>query len=336
MLNIISKTNVKKWLPYALVLLAGCAIGYIIHDYVEDREDFIVEVKREGSYSYINPLLECDTSGNTMRKKELSFFKNEVIEVVRKSIERGRVQHMTVYFRELNDGIWFSIGETERFVPASLRKIPMMIALLKQAEADPGFLTKQVKNTLRQEYTSRQSFQPDEIIKPGQMYTVDELIYRMIVYSDNDAFTLLAATVDPRELDKVYSLLSMGKPHALLQDDFLSVMTYASFFRILYNATYLNREFSERALQYLSNAYFAHGIVGGVPENIKVAHKFGEHVDTSTGLKQLHDCGIVYYPMHPYLVCIMSKGGEFEALADTIRTISSTVFQNVAKEHIVH
>ncbi|MBI5633516.1 MAG: serine hydrolase [Nitrospirae bacterium] len=332
----IIRTHSKTWLPYALFLLAGGVIGFWVHSYVNYDEAPIIVQKREGSYHYINPLLECDASGDTMRKKELSSFREEVNEVVRKSKVSGRAQQVTVYFRELNDGIWFSIGETDRFVPASLRKVPMMIALLKQAEADPSFLTKQVKNTLRQEYTSKQSFQPDEIIKPGQMYTVDELIYRMIVYSDNDAFTLLAAAVDVRELDRVYDLLSMGKPRTQLQDDFLSVMTYASFFRILYNATYLNREFSERALQYLSNAYFAYGIVGGVPENIEVAHKFGEHLDTTTGLKQLHDCGIVYHPMHPYLICIMSKGGEFEALADTIRTISSVVYQNVSKEHAGH
>jgi len=27
---------------------------------------------------------------------------------------------------------------------------------------------------------------------------------------------------------------------------------------------------------------------------------------------QLHDCGIVYYPETPYLLCVMTKGWNFE------------------------
>ena len=49
-------------------------------------------------------------------------------------------------------------------------------------------------------------------------------------------------------------------------------------------------------------------------------------------IKQLHDCGIVYYPKHPYLLCVMTRGDSFEYLDDTIRDISHLVYQEV-NEH---
>ncbi|GAB4487719.1 MAG: hypothetical protein OHK006_17200 [Thermodesulfovibrionales bacterium] len=318
-----------------LLFFAGAALGYFGNDLLKNSSNDFVE-KREGSYRFINPLLECDAAGKTMKRKELVPFEHKVNEVVSQSIQQGKAQAVTVYFRELNDGIWFSIGETERFVPASLRKVPLMISLLKQAEADPAFLSKQIKNNLSKDHTAQQSFRPAESIKPGGSYTVDELIYRMIVYSDNNAFALLTSIVDAAELRKTYTKLSIGRPSIPLQDDYLSVMTYASFFRILYNATYLNREYSERALEYLSNAYFDRAIVAGVPRNITVAHKFGEHIDIPGGSKQLHDCGIVYFPNHPYLVCIMSRGTDFNALSETMRAVSGVIYENMAQQHAGH
>jgi len=106
---------------------------------------------------------------------------------------------------------------------------------------------------------------------------------------------------------------------------------------MLYNASYLNKELSEKALQYLSEVDFKQGLVSGVPQGIVVAHKFGEKVfGSSAEIKQLHDCGIVYYPRHPYLLCVMTRGASFEYLDDTIRQISSLVYQEVDAQHGSH
>lgn len=56
----------------------------------------------------------------------------------------------------------------------------------------------------------------------------------------------------------------------------LSVKDYASFFRILYNSSYLTKEHSEEILEFLAKAEYVNGLVAGVPSNITVAHKFGE------------------------------------------------------------
>jgi len=158
----------------------------------------------------------------------------------------------------------------------------------------------------------------------------------MIVYSDNNAFTFLTKIVDPVQLDRVYSSLRLLNPRSMKDDDFLSVQTYESFFRVLYNASYVSRDSSEWALEILSKSEFRSGLVSGVPPSVKVSHKFGEKSDASEGSVQLHDCGIVYYPRHPYLLCVMSKGPNFELLDDVIAEISRIAFTEVDRQHRDH
>jgi hypothetical protein len=47
---------------------------------------------------------------------------------------------------------------------------------------------------------------------------------------------------------------------------------------------------------------------------------------TLTGERQLHDCGIVYAPGKPYLICIMTRGSDFKRLSPVIAQISKQVY----------
>jgi beta-lactamase class A len=115
--------------------------------------------------------------------------------------------------------------------------------------------------------------------------------------------------------------------------DFMTVKEYAYLFRLLYNSTYLNREYSEEAIHLLTKTDFNAGLRAGVPDGVELAHKFGERSilagDKSVTERELHDCGIVYYPKHPYLICVMTKGTDFDALSATIKSISSVVYKNM-------
>ena len=319
-----------------LLLAAGFGAGWLARgapgDAAPDRRAFTL--RREGPLRHVNPLLDCDLADDVLRNRELTPFKDEVARYLQGRVAQRATAGVSVYFRELNDGIWFAIGDTERFVPASLRKLPLLIALLKMAESPGGggLLDAQVPFELSRDYNQDQNVKPAEVLVPGARYTVRELLRRMIVHSDNNAFTLLTRVVDQAELDRVYALLRMQNPRSLGDDAFLSVQTYASFFRILYNATYLSREGSDAALDLLTRAEFKAGLVGGVPPGVAVAHKFGEKSDPATGTFQLHDCGIVYFPDNPYLLCVMSRGASLEALDDVIRGVSRIVYGEVAAQ----
>ena len=111
----------------------------------------------------------------------------------------------------------------------------------------------------------------------------------------------------------------------------INVKKYASFFRILFNASYLTKEMSNKALGLLSKADFDEGLVAGVPPGVPTAQKFGES-KSPDNQKQFHDCGIIYYPNHPYLLCVMTKGNAYEKLAPAIRDISRSTFEEVDRQ----
>jgi beta-lactamase class A len=287
--------------------------------------------RREGPYKFVNPLLECDVADDVIRNQELAGFQREVARYVASRSGAGWASSVSVYFRELNDGIWFGLDEATQYTPASLRKVPMMIALLKGAEgrAGPALLDRQVVFDLPRDLDADQNVRPSQSLAPGGRYAVRELIERMIVQSDNNAFALLSRVVDLAELDRAYALLRLKDPRSTDDDRFLSVQTYASFFRILYNATYLTKEHSEWALSLLARSEFRAGLAAGVPEGVMVAHKFGEKSDAKSGEVQLHDCGVVYHPQNPYLLCVMTRGKDFRYLAEVVSGISRFVYGEV-------
>ena len=82
----------------------------------------------------------------------------------------------------------------------------------------------------------------------------------------------------------------------------------------------------------LSEVKFNKGILNGVPENILVAHKFGE-MQTVEGERQFHDCGIVYYPKHPYLLCVMTRGQNWDELSSTIGETSKEIYTDIDQRY---
>lgn len=325
-----------KLIATTSIFLAGAFIGYIFRGIFSDHNKLLsrhFEV-REGGYQYISPLLECESDGDAEENTELKPFKHKIEEYIAVEEKNKLVQSVSVYFRDLNNGPWFAIGETENFAPASLLKVPLMMAVLKDAETDLKILGKKIKNDDPIDYSSDQNVKPAAKLEYGKTYSMNELLYRMIVYSDNNAFRLVEKNANTEAVKKTYHELGITSPYIAEQDNFMTIHAYASFFRILFNASFLNREMSEKALSYLTKVEFKNGLIAGVPANITVAHKFGERGFTSmNSLRQLHDCGIIYYPGHPYLLCIMTRGNSFRHLDDGIKNISHIVYKEIDRQH---
>ncbi|MCX5714819.1 MAG: class A beta-lactamase-related serine hydrolase [Candidatus Omnitrophica bacterium] len=284
----------------------------------------ITEKRLSSGAQLINPLLECEQfSGGDISLQRVEY---KLKKYIKNQIEYNNATLISVYLRDLNNGPWIGINENEKFAPASLLKIPIMIAYFKAAEGNFAILEKQIKYET-EAHDIPQEIPPANALIPGNTYTVSELIRNMIVYSDNISKDLLLLNIDEKLLNQVYRDLELDIPNERTPEDFISVKEYASFFRILYNSSYLSKAMSEKALELLTEVDFPEGIVAGVPSNIKVANKFGERED-NTKMKQLHDCGIVYYPGSPYLVCIMAKGTDLTRLSSVIGEISKIVYEN--------
>jgi beta-lactamase class A len=312
---------------YALLFMGvGALLGYFLvpeHDRSSSKQ-----IREMGEFSFINPLLECEV-GETAIGSLKQNFRADLEDEANEIIREGGAKKLAVYYRDLNNGPAFGFQQEERFIPASLLKVPVMMAYYDLAEDQPDIFRKVIPYTEKYEIegSSAQLILPDDELVVGQEYTVDELIRRAITQSDNQAVTALIEHIPPTYIRKLYRVL--GVPEEVLNgpNGSLSVREYASFFRILFNSSYLDRRYSEEALKTLSETKFDRGIVAGVPEGTIVSHKFGE--SGSMRDHQIHDCGIVYHPRFPYLICVMSRGESIESLERAISRISRFIWGQV-------
>ena len=253
----------------------------------------------------------------------------KLVEYINTVKSDSSADQVAVYYRDLSNGPWMGINEEDAFSPASLLKVPTLISALKYAETHPDYLYATIKYFTPG--NSSQDIMPEDTLMPGQTYSIKELLEHMIVYSDNQALFIIFQTLPIDLLNEVYYQLGIdisvnAKPD---QEQIMSVREYASFFRILYNASYLNKDMSELALSILSKSEFNKGIKSGLPNGITVAHKFGERYFKETNTRQLHDCGIVYLDDKPYILCIMTRGKDFTKLEDIIGTISKIIYETL-------
>jgi beta-lactamase class A len=331
------KILVKRFFPLA-ALLAGVLIGFFLRTIVAEHETRRPAHTqfREGGFRYVSPLLACESSRDAKENIEFKPLEHRIRKAIDEQKERKWLTSESVYVLRLNSGKWFSINPALFYYPASLMKVPVLMAVLKQAEANPHLLGEKIRFTGKTELSNEpQYFAPSKRLEAGESYTVDELLKRMIVYSDNDALALVVEHVTEPVISRTFEELGLLDPFAEGSGDSdysLTVDQYSIFLRVLYNASYLSTEMSEKALDLLTKIEFRQGLVAGVPPGIPVAHKFGER--TSGGIspvKELHDCGIVYYPAHPYLLCIMTRGDSFEYLDDAIKETTRVVYEELVR-----
>ena len=168
----------------------------------------------------------------------------------------------------------------------------------------------------------------------------------MIKDSDNNALSILSSNllIDVDALKAVYQDLEVpfladpANQQNPEKFDFMTTNNFSYFFRALYNGTYLDREYSEKALQILSDVDFKDGLVAGIPNGISISHKFGLESVAPNGFvitsRELHDCGIIYYPQTPYLLCVMTKSdSSIPSMETAIKNISSFVYKKVDNQY---
>jgi len=288
-------------------------------------------------YRLVNTLVACN-GPPVLSKRVYDPLRDELIATLRARVESGAIGAYSVFFRDLVNGPTFGIDEYAKFVPASLLKLPLVLAFLAEEEDRPGLLQQTITYDGDEAVPMVQNVRSGVSLERGREYTVATLLENVLRYSDNFSYLALRryqrSTPDgDARLLQTYRELGIVSPSDPL-DQTVTVRGYASLFRLLYNVSYIDAELSELALKWLAESDFTDGLVAGVPQGTVVAHKFGERAldgaDASLGPRQFHDCGIVYYPKNPYLLCVMTRGAEFGPLIETVRMVSRRVYAEVA------
>lgn len=327
----------KLFIKYFLLFFSGLLLGSLgVYSYFnhfaaqsESKSSKAYEVHL-GQKEFVNPLVDCNQWSDQLPPKA-NALKEKIENYINTSKNNKNTEQISVFYRDLLNGPQIEIDSNEKFAAASLLKVPILIYYMKLAEKKPEILKKKIKFSLKDSKVTFavQKITPPLTLQDGQEYLVDELLSRMITFSDNYSAEMLLR--ERPELNISQLLTDMGITLDNIANDYwITVRGYSSIFRILYNATYLSTTMSNASLQLLSFSEFKVGLRAPLPENIKVSSKFGER--ESENMAQLHDCGIVYHPQRPYILCVMTRGQDTDKLIGAISDVSQIVWNDVNKK----
>ena len=104
-----------------------------------------------------------------------------------------------LFAKDLDTGAMVSVNADQRFPTASLIKVAVMAEVFRQIEA--GKLRHDTTVTLKESDKAGDETVPLNMLHPGVVLTVDDLLRFMIAYSDNTATNLLVGLVGTANVD---------------------------------------------------------------------------------------------------------------------------------------
>jgi hypothetical protein len=337
-INILTDMNQKCLLPFkkgAYRLLIGflfilafsfsaCEPGAHETSPSQDRattSENNIRVLRSPSNKLVNKLLLTDPRGES---QQLDGLKSKINAMISGYNAQRTTSAASVYYMDLKSGAWFAINGNEPYTPGSLIKLPVCMSFFKLDEKSPGVMDRKIFFDPSMQGVPSQTFEVDPI-KPGQSYSMSELIRRVLKDSDNYSTSLINYQIDYESLHKLYRELDQPIPDMHDLSYTSNVIDYSKFLHVLYNGTWLNERNSEAVLSLLAESSFNEGLTKLLPKDILVPRKFGEY--GMQEIKQWHESGIVYAPNGHYLVTIMTKGYNRDNLRSVISELSKAIYE---------
>jgi beta-lactamase class A len=291
------------------------------------------------NFEFAVPLLLEEEKEQERDDARLNDIRSGITRYIEQKKSEGILHSASVYLRELKHDRYITFNENEKYHPASLMKVPFAMALLRQGDLHPGFLDEVIFVTEKPAdapgHEKELNYAPTKTVEAGKRYTIRELLNYLIVESDNGASKVLHSYVDVTLYTQLFMDLGMPSPAGIQRNDFvLTAPEYSRFMRVLFNAAFLSNENSDYALRMLSQSKFKEGILKGLPENIKAAHKFGEFGLVTGKVEEdyeLHESAIIYLQGNPLLLTIMTKGKDKMQLPKVIAEITRYICSQQSK-----
>ncbi len=231
--------------------------------------------------------------------------------------------NFSAYFEYLPTGTSIGINSTQEFYAASLFKVPVIMAYYHKLE--------RVKDTnddvlIIEKQDLDKDFGTLWKKGAGTKIKASEAIFLALSQSDNTAAKVIARQVDNQDFQAVYQALDIN-----LQTGTGGAITttrdYSKSLKALYFASVINRDHSNQILMDLSKSPFNDELVAGLPSGTLVSHKIGDYRDAKNN-KAYYDCGIVYVPRRPYLLCISSVTDE-QTARQRMKEISQAIYDYI-------
>jgi len=300
-----NKLNVPVWFLYAAIAVL---LLTNIFSWWQIENDTGVE-SADRTYSFVDP------SRRFMAQENLIVNFQPLREEVNRSYANN--PDVSLYFEYLLTGANISINKDAEFYPASLLKVPVAVAVAKKIERGEWKWTNELVllagdrdelfGTLFQEPTN-------------STHTIEDLVRRSLVESDNTAHFILLRNLETEEVEAVYE--HIGLKGFFDTDGRISAKRYSAIFRMLYTSSYLSPESSQKLLTLMTESAFRDFVEGGLPTETLFSHKIGIAIDKDVYV----DSGIVYAGTRPYVLTVMVKTKDEEYAQRIMRDISKTVY----------
>lgn len=309
--NSISRySSMKSVVIYILLIGSVCSTIYFWMKANESSRQFQNNI---AEYPYLSPRILRE------RKNDFIFnFLDLRADLRNKVVEFN--DEFALYFEYLPTGTSIAINSNREFFAASLFKLPVVMAYFRHKEKSNS--KNDMKVILTEEMIDDRF---GNLWKKGVGYEIslDEAAKLTLTKSDNTAANALIKAIDQEDFDDVYQGLDIDIQVAS-QGAIMTAKNYSSILKALYFSAVLTKEDSQQILKYLTESEFNDKLVAGVPSGVPVAHKIGVLNKDS-----YRDCGIVYVPNRPYLLCMIALGNEAKA-SERMSEISRLVYEYVS------
>ena len=131
--------------------------------------------------------------------------------ITRRIEEKMKAFHgeIGLFAKDLDTGAMVSVNADQRFPTASLIKVAVMAEVFRQIEA--GKLQHGTTVTLKESDKAGDETVPLNMLHPGVVLTVDDLLRFMIAYSDNTATNLLVGLVGTANVDALLDSYALNR-----------------------------------------------------------------------------------------------------------------------------
>ncbi len=231
-----------------------------------------------------------------------------------KSLTSGLSGVYGLYVVRLSNGSSYGVNENEAFEAASLVKLPVMAAMYIEEEAGSWKLEDKYELKEGDKVGGSGSLSGKPV---GYTLTYRDLIRLMGKQSDNTAFSIARNLLGEEKINEVINQIGMTGLNPVNNE--MTPRDAGIFFEELWNGNIINKENRDELLGFLTDTIYEEHLAAGIPDNVRVAHKYGREVHV------VNDAGVVFSEK-PLVVVVMSKGVVESEADKAFPELARTVF----------
>ena len=202
------------------------------------------------------------------------------------------------YVIRLDSGVSYGVNESDIFEPASLNKLPVMLAMY--IEAENGNID------LETVYALKDS---DKVAGSGSLYGKSEgyeLTYRDILSymgkeSDNTAASIARNILGEEKIKQAIGIAGMDNTVVSGEDQKTTPYDIGIFFEKLWEGDIVSKKHRDEFLSFLTDTIYEEWLAAGIPSSTDVAHKYGREIHV------VNDAGVIFSD-EPFVLILLSKG----------------------------